>query len=110
MRKLQKQIADWQRKTFGKNTAHISGMTKHLLKEVIEIREATLDIDTQSKNPIEYVEKIQNELADVIILTAGLADAYGIDLEDAVKDKMNVNKKRKWKQPDQDGVIEHEDE
>lgn len=40
---------------------------------------------------------IDEELADIIILTCAIANRYGIDLEKAFREKEELNKKRTWK-------------
>ncbi|MBI5004643.1 MAG: pyrophosphohydrolase [Candidatus Lloydbacteria bacterium] len=39
---------------------------------------------------------IEEELADIIIYLCSIANRYDIDLEDAFREKEEVNKKRKW--------------
>jgi len=40
---------------------------------------------------------IDEELADVLIFILSIANMYGIDLEQAFRDKEEINKKRAWK-------------
>lgn len=47
------------------------------------------------------------EVADVLILLAALADCLGLDLAGAVAVKLAVLKTRRWAEPDADGVREH---
>jgi len=39
---------------------------------------------------------VEEELADIIIYLAAIANRYDIDLEKAFREKEEVNKKRKW--------------
>ena len=96
MKRLQKEVSQWQNKTFGTNRGHGLGLFNHLVREVQELGDTPID----SKN-------FEGEFADCVILLIGLADAYSVDLEKAVKEKMKENRKRKWNKPDKDGVIQH---
>lgn len=40
---------------------------------------------------------IEEELADIIIYLASIANRYDIDLENAFRNKEEINKKRNWK-------------
>ena len=42
-------------------------------------------------------EKVSEELADILIRTADFAAALGLDLDQAVQDKMTKNEGRPWK-------------
>lgn len=48
-------------------------------------------IDAQSK-----VGSIEEELADILIYVCAVANRFDIDLETALRDKEEVNKKRIW--------------
>ena len=52
-------------------------------------------------------ENTRMETADLVILAIGVAESEGFDLATAIRDKMNINLARKWKQPDAHGVVEH---
>lgn len=105
---LQTEVSVWSNKTFGNNKKRISGIFNHLERELTELKQAIRDIDTQAQEPARYHGNIAKELADCQILLFGLADAYNIDLGEATIEKMEENKNRKWKKPDNDGVCEHE--
>ena len=51
-----------------------------------------LRIDKNSK-----VTSVAEELADILIYISSLATRYGISLEQAFRDKEEINKKREWK-------------
>jgi NTP pyrophosphatase (non-canonical NTP hydrolase) len=53
------------------------------------------------------LKNLGEELADVYILLCAVAGLTEIDLNLYVRDKMGVNKNRKWGKPDNDGVVEH---
>lgn len=80
----------WARATFPTETTE--GVVKHLQKEVGEL----------AKEPGD-----PGEIADVLILLARLADRHGIDLAEAVRDKLAILRTREWGEPDADGVVEH---
>jgi len=40
---------------------------------------------------------VEEELADIIIYLAAIANRYNIDLETAFRNKEEINKKREWK-------------
>lgn len=42
------------------------------------------------------VNPVPGELADIFIYLCAIANRYGIDLEQAFRDKEDINKKRKW--------------
>lgn len=93
MQRMQIDIDLWQRKTFPGGTA--MAQYRHLCREVLEL----------GKN-IEDPE----EMADCVILLMGIASKAGVDLQEAVDVKMEINRKRRWGKPDQDGVVEHIEE
>lgn len=84
------EIVLWQRRTFPRGSVH--SVAAHLSREVDELRENPLDPE---------------EIADVFILTIGLANRAGVDLRAAVAAKHAKNLSRKWGEPDAEGVIEH---
>lgn len=100
MKNLQNQIAEWQNETFGDSKDRPVAILTHLKREIEELEKSV--IVTKDK------KETSTELADCAILLVGLAEAFNIDLETAINEKMKVNRKRKWKKPDRQGVIEHE--
>lgn len=103
LRKLQKEIGDWQRETFKKATTY--GVYNHMSREMSELNKA-LNRHVRYDNEDTYQE-VRYELADIIILAVALADLVHVDLDVATKEKMKINKARKWGKPDADGVVEH---
>lgn len=73
------------------NATHES-KAEHLLREAAELR----------ANPTD-----PEEMADVFMLLAHLADGAHVNLARAVFDKLEKNRKRAWGEPDEFGVIEH---
>lgn len=90
-------VRRWQHKTFPKATA--KSATHHLSREA---RELLLDMEHEKS-----LEDVASELADVIILSVGIADQLGVDIERIVGEKLEINKKRVWGKPDSQGVVEH---
>ena len=103
MKNLQNYIGGWQRITFWSSTP--ISMAKHLQREAAEL----VDELDQSEIAIR-LERVHDELADIFILCIGIAYLLGISLMDCAIKKMAVNVNRKWKAPDKDGVIEHQEE
>ena len=101
---IQSSIASWQNKTFGDSKDRPLSIFIHLKKEIQELGSEI----RHRRNSIFIDGKLESELADCFILLVGLAEAFGINLEKAVLSKMEVNKRRKWQKPDNEGVIEHE--
>jgi NTP pyrophosphatase (non-canonical NTP hydrolase) len=92
------QITEWQKQTFGSATA--LSKIAHLLEECNE-----LISDLEKDSPDKRLE-----FADCFILLFGAAAADGMDFEDickAIHDKMEINYKRKWGKPKENGVINH---
>lgn len=57
------------------------------------IRKEVNELEMASESEAEYAE----ELADVIIMSLSVAGRLGIDIDAAVRRKMEINKKRPWK-------------
>lgn len=55
---------------------------------------ASIGADKKTK---EAIERFEEELADVIIMSLSVAGKLGIDIDAAVKCKMEINKHRPWK-------------
>jgi len=91
-----KEITEWQDSVFTEATP-LSAAT-HLQREVRE-----LIFDLTNANP----KSARLEAADCFFLLIGVAHLSGIDLEEALAEKMVINKARKWGKPDSDGVVEH---
>jgi len=104
---LQNEIKKWSDGTFG---SHRTGtpIAHHLKKEIDEVIEATLNRHI-SDNPTTR-KHLKFELADCLILLLDVAAHESIDvteLLDASFKKLEINKKRKWGEPDENGVFEH---
>lgn len=89
---LQMEMGDWCDTTFPNSTPYT--IIRHLKEEIKELEEA---ID----------QELPQEIADCVMLLLHLAHKKKISTRDAVRDKFEVCKKRKWGQPDEHGVVRH---
>lgn len=64
-----------------------------ILDEASELDSAAIDCECDDNVDSEFCE----ELADVIITALSVAGALGIDIDAAVRRKMEINKARPWK-------------
>lgn len=84
---------DWQDSTFPLSTSQSRAI--HLAREAEELK-------SDPENPYE--------MADVLLLLSHLARGKGgpnVSLSQAVIEKQKINRNRKWKKPDSQGVVEH---
>lgn len=96
--RLFNRVVSWQGMTFPHSTA-LSKII-HLSDEVKELAEALLSNDPNTH--LEY--------ADCFILLFGSAASNNMcfnDIVQSIKEKMEINKKRKWLTPDENGVVKH---
>lgn len=86
-----REVNAWQAVTFPKGTP--ASIVEHLRREVVELVNDPTDSE---------------ELADVVILAAGLANVLGVDLAAVVAEKLAINRQRTWGEADPEtGVVEH---
>lgn len=93
-------ITLWQEQTF--TEANALSKLAHLKKEVKELIEAI-----ESNDPEKRLE-----FADCFFLLFGAAKADGMTYDEicsALEEKFEIVKKRKWGDPDENGVVEHID-
>ena len=93
-------ITKWQNEKFP-NATSLSKVA-HLVQEVDE-----LGIALTYSN-----ENVRLEFADCLFLIFGAAHKEGMTYEDicnAVNEKFEINKNRKWGKPDKNGVVNHID-
>ena len=103
----QKSIGDWQSKTFP-NVSLYSSVVRMLQEAHELVGLFWIDRDHALQHPqMPPTAKIANEIADVYITLVGVAEKAGINIEQAVNDKMKVNRQRKWK-IGKDGCGQHE--
>lgn len=95
------EITKWQRETFPQATKF--SKIAHLEQELEELVMAL-----HSEHETETGK--QSEFADCFMLLFGAAAAHGMTYDDiccAIAQKMEINKSRKWGQPDKNGVVNH---
>lgn len=93
-----KEITAWQKETFGQATA--LSKISHLGEELSE-----LNYDLINNKPERRLE-----FADCFFLLFGAAAADGMTYQDicqAIQEKFEINKTRKWGKPDANGVVNH---
>lgn len=114
---LQNKIKEWSDSTFG-NQRTGKPIAYHLKKEIDEVITAIERLEERiftEKGDIQEVyreehRRVKFELADCFILLLDVAAHENItvtQLFDASEEKMEINKKRKWGEPDENGVVEH---
>lgn len=94
------EITDWQREKFPKSNE--SSKLMHLADEVEEAQIAIIKGEPDDHLLLEY--------ADCVILLFGAVRDSGFtfdQLSRAVATKHNINKNRKWGEPDSNGVVKH---
>ena len=96
---LQIKVGEWQREAF--RDFKPQGQLKKLVKEAHE-----LDIEFAARN-YQADEKIRHEAADVAIVLLGFCEKMGFELLTAIREKMEINKARKWGAVLDDGTFQH---
>jgi hypothetical protein len=95
---LFKEVTDWQKATF--KEIYPMPLLLHLGQEIEEVVVSIVVNDPDKRL----------EFADCFILLMGAAKADGMSYEDicqAISEKLEINKKRTWGEPDSNGVINH---
>lgn len=96
---LNDRLSEWSQKTFGSDTERSPQYpANHLILESKELAE----------NPND-----ETECADCLILLLDINRRAGRTLEDlliAAHNKQDINEKRTWGKPDENGVIRHTNE
>jgi len=85
-----------QERGFDKTTPNLQTCL-HLGEEVGELFKAVRKAEKMRIDEASAVGSVDEELADILIYILALANRYGIDLEQALREKEEVNKKREWK-------------
>jgi hypothetical protein len=119
IQKLQNDINDWSTKTFKEQKTPIP-ILKHLVKEIEkELIPALEEYYDYKKYGTDLtllagsLDHVIHEFADVQILALDSMAHLPLPIEDLIpvmEAKMEINKKRKWKAPDKDGICEHVEE
>jgi len=84
------EAVSWGHDTFPQET--VQSLANHIAKEAKELQAAPTDPD---------------EIADVLMLLAGLIDKAGVDVAEACRRKLAENRTRAWGEPGPDGVTHH---
>lgn len=94
LQELQDDIAQWSDQTFGSH-CRLQGMLAHLRKEVQEL----------SDHPDDTAE-----LADCFMLLLDISRSMNVDTHQLIQEtrnKLEINKQRRWGEPGPDGEVEH---
>ena len=94
MTEFQKAIHEWQLKTFPDATMYSKYC--HLEEEIEELECEVLHFMNTGENETT----LGMEIADCMLLLVGIASFADIDVLKVMRDKMIINKKRKWGNPD----------
>ena len=109
LQELMEDLSEWQTNTFPNQTA--VGKSYHLQKEIKELIEA---LELVEKEPtIENITKLTKEIADcqMLIMAVTLKLGFGsYDLLHFTQSKLEINKLRKWQEPDENGACQHVEE
>ncbi len=100
------EISTWQKETFGQATP-VSKLY-HLVEEIVELKDAINNEDHTIDH--EAIRNTKMEYADCFFLLFGSAASYGMSYKDiceAIQDKFEINKARKWGKPDKNGIVRH---
>lgn len=104
----------WSDKTFNSGNfdrSHSVPISYHLQKETKELTEALEQYyKMQVISNVDFAN-VKEELADCMTLLLDCATHFGCNADElltACENKLEINKKRKWGQPDKNGVVEHE--
>ena len=113
---LQEDIREWSDNQFGHGRNALP-MLKHLELEVKELEKAIIKANDCITNPLAGVlkyerlrKKAKDEFADCFMLILDAASHFRVGIEeltDITREKLEVNKKRKWGTPNSDGVCQH---
>jgi hypothetical protein len=87
---ISKDVAEWAEKTFPNQTP--KSKAEHLVDEAKELAEKPGDME---------------EMADVFLLLVHIAYMQGVNLLEAARKKLEINRKRQWGPADERGVHKH---
>jgi len=65
-------------------------------EEVGELFKAIRKSEKMGVDQNSEIGSVDEELADILIFVCSIANRFGIDLEQAFRDKEEINKKRMW--------------
>ena len=104
LQSLMHAVHSWQIKTFNSQTPISKAI--HLRKEVDELVAELQDSVVYSPNNT----LLRREIADCFMLLIGIctvSEFNETDIIEAVYEKLEINKHRKWGNPDKHGVVQH---
>jgi NTP pyrophosphatase (non-canonical NTP hydrolase) len=107
LQKLMDDISKWSNGQFGEGQRN-PAIVHHLVKEVPELIEAIEKF--QLKESYENTQRVGFEFADCFMLLLDSASHFGLTAGNLLyytEQKLEINKKRKWGKPDENGVVEH---
>ena len=90
IREVQTNIAAWADTVFPHRTVN-DALTKLVMEEIPEL----------------LLDPSPEELADVLVLVLDVAHLMGVDIQQAVHDKMEINRKRRWIINAKTGLLNH---
>lgn len=102
-KELFSEITQWQDQTFKQATA--ASKLAHLKEELEELL-----LEIRHVSYLERGTERRLEFADCFILLFGAAASDGMtyeDIQQCLKEKMEINYKRNWGKPNADGVVNH---
>jgi NTP pyrophosphatase (non-canonical NTP hydrolase) len=107
----QKSITEWSREQFGYQSPLSIALRMNVevgeLLNVLGNRAAAIEQGNYTKDTMdELLRHGQDEVADVGVMLLQVAEGLGIDLLEAVTQKMGRNRKRSWAQKS-DGSFQH---
>lgn len=113
---LMNDVRQWSDATFGYGQ-RTTAIVHHLKKEVDELIQAlnkTYELGCDESVGVgelgRQILKTEIEYADCFMLLLDSAHHFGLSAEnivDLTREKLEINKKRKWGSPDKNGVLEH---
>lgn len=68
-----------------------------LTEEVGELAKAVRKHEKMRTDEKSKIGSVKEELADVALVLVSIANDLGVNLEEAIREKEEVNKKREWK-------------
>lgn len=92
------EIKQWSTETFPNQAT--TSVTHHLNEELIELYQVCDGVD---RGEDVGERSVAEEIADCIILLVALAGIYGIDIEEAIKNKHEINRTRTFKYDEKRG-------
>lgn len=89
---LRLEIRDWANEVYPDRTPY-QALAKMVMEEIPELLKDGLD------DPLEW--------ADLLILVLDASELRGIDIIDAARVKMEINKRRSWEIDKESGIMHH---